>query len=324
MTPKITVGEFSSTDFVTINTNTSSDEALEKFASSDFNGKPSIYYVFVEENNRLKGVASVKDLMNSENVEDAIETDYVSFKPEANLEKAARAMAEHDFQAFPVVKNGRIVGVIRMDEVLEFLEGEETDDIFKMAGFLNSEEVYRSEKMLNASVLNEVKARLPWLLFALIGGLVAGSVIETYQYALETTIILAFFIPVIMDMGGNVGTQSSTILVRGLTLDQIHDKNYHRFLAREGFAGLIIGIIMGLLGGLVAYIGYGSATVGYVILISMALTCFTASIVGYAIPMIAEKMGLDPAAVSDPLVTTVKDITALLIYFSVAAALLGL
>ncbi len=322
--PDLTVGEFSSSDFVTVDIQDSKDEALEKFASSDFHGKPSIYYVFVEEDDRLKGVASIKELMNSETVEDALNTDYVSFRPEEDVEKASRTMAKHDFQAFPVVENDRMVGVLRMDDVLEFLEAEETDDIFKMAGLLNDDELYRSEKILNASILNEVKIRLPWLLFALVGGLIAGSVIETYEYALETVIILAFFIPVIMDMGGNVGTQSSTILVRGLTLNQIHEKNYRQFLMREGLAGLIIGLIMGSLGGLVAYLWHGSSTVGYVILISMALTCFTASVVGYAIPMIAEKMGWDPAAVSDPLVTTVKDITALLIYFSVAAAMLGL
>lgn len=321
---KMTVGEFSSSDFVIVESDATKQEALKEFKSSDFHDKPSIYYVFVEEDDRLKGVASIKDLMNSETLSEALETDIVSFRPEDNLEKAARKVAKYDFQAFPVVENERLVGVLRLDDVMEVLEEEETDDIFKKAGVVDQEQFYRSEKMLNASVLQEVWARLPWLLFALLGGLIAGTVIEHYEATLQTVAVLAFFIPLIMDMGGNVGTQSSTVLVRGLTLDQIHDENYTRFIAREGVTGLVIGIIVGALAGGAAYIWQGSTEIASVVFISMALTCFTASMIGYLIPLAANKLGKDPAAVSDPMVTTVKDITALLIYFTVAATLLGL
>lgn len=321
---EITVGEFSSSDFVIVNSGVSREEALERFKSYDFHDKPSIYYVFVEENDVLKGVASVKDLMNSDSLEEALETNIVSFDPLQGLEDAARKVAKHDFQAFPVVENGRMVGVLRLDDVMEVLEKEETDDMFKKAGVVDQEQFYRSEKMLNASIFQEVWARLPWLLFALVGGLIAGTVIEHYEAALQTFAVLAFFIPLIMDMGGNVGTQSSTVLVRGLTLGQIHDENYFKFVAREGVAGLTIGVIVGLLSGAAAFIWQGSLPIAAVIFISMALTCFTASIIGYIIPLIANYFGKDPAAVSDPMVTTIKDITALLIYFTVAIAILGL
>ena len=115
----LTVGEFSSSDFVIVNSDSSRDEALDRFSDSDFHDKPSIYYIFVEENDKLKGVASVKDLMNSESLEEALETDLVSFRPEQELEEAARKMAEYDFQAFPVVENDRMVGVLRLDDVQE-------------------------------------------------------------------------------------------------------------------------------------------------------------------------------------------------------------
>lgn len=321
---KLTVGEFSSSDFTIVESSVSKDEALEKFKQTDFHDKPSIYYIFVEEDDRLKGVASVKDLMKSDTLEEALETDIVSFRPEQNLEKAARKIAKYDFQAFPVTENDRMVGVLRLDDVMEILEAEETDDIFKKAGVIDNDQFYRSEKMLNASVMREAYARLPWLMFALIGGLVAGTVIENYEQTLQSVVILAFFIPLIMDMGGNVGTQSSTILVRGLTLGQIHDENYLRFVAREGLTGLIIGLIVGSISGLAAYLWQGDQLVALVITVSMTLTCFTASMIGYIIPLIAEKLGRDPATVSDPMVTTVKDITALLIYFTVAITLLGL
>ena len=321
---KMTVGEFSSSDFVIVESDSTKEEALEKFEKSEFHDKPSIYYVFVEEDDRLKGVASVKDLMKSDSLDEALETDIVSFQPEDDLEKAAREVAKYDYQAFPVVENDRMVGILRLDDVMEVLEAEETDDIFKKAGVVDQDQFYRSEKMLNSSVLKEVYVRMPWLLFALVGGLIAGSVIEHHEQALRTATVIAFFIPLIMDMGGNVGTQSSTILVRGLTLGQIHDENYVRFVAREGVAGLIIGLIVGLLAGIAAFVWQGDTRVSMVIMVSMALTCFAASMIGYLIPLIAERLGKDPAAVSDPLVTTVKDITALLIYFSIAVALLGL
>lgn len=320
----LTVGEFSSSDFVIVESDKTKEEALEKFRKYDFHDKPSIYYIFVEEDDKLQGVASVKDLMNSSSLKDALQTDFIDFKPEMDLEKAARKVAKYDFQAFPVTENDRMVGVLRLDDVLEILEAEETDDIFKKAGVVDDEQFYRSEKMLNASIFNEVRARLPWLLFALIGGFIAGSVIQSYERALETVVVLAFFIPVIMDMGGNVGTQSSTILVRGLTLDQIHEDNYKKFVAREGVSGLIIGLVVGALAAAISFLWHSSMEIAAVLFISMTLTCFTASVIGYLIPLTAEKFGKDPAAVSDPMVTTVKDITALLIYFTVATMLLGL
>ena len=320
----LTAREFSSSDFVIVESDSSKEEALEKFKSSDFHDKPSIYYIFIEEDDRLKGLASVKDLMNSNSLNEAMKTDFVSFRPEMDLEKAARKAAKHDFQAFPVIENERMVGVLRLDDILEILEAEETDDIFKRAGVVDDEQFYRSEKMLHASVLREAYARIPWLLFSLVGGLVAGSVIESYEQTLQSVVILAFFIPLIMNMGGNVGTQSSTILVRGMTLGQIHERNYFNFVAREGLTGLIIGAVIGTLSGLAAFLWQGNPVVGLVIAVSMTLTCFTASVIGYLIPLAAQRLGRDPAAVSDPMVTTIKDITALLIYFTVAITLLGI
>ncbi len=320
----LTVGEFSSSDFVIVESDASRDEALEKFRDYEFGDKPSIYYIFVEEDDELKGVASVKDLMNADTMEEALETDTVSFRPEMDLEEAARKVAEYDFQAFPVTENDRMVGVLRLDDVLEVLEAEETSDIFKQAGVVDEDQFYRSEKMIHASILKEAYARVPWLLFSIIGGLIAGTVIESYDQTLQSFVLLAFFIPLVMNISGNVGTQSSTILVRGMTLGQIHKRNYFNFVAREGLTGLSIGATIGTLSGLAAYLWQGNTTLSLVIASSMTLTCFTASVIGYMIPLTAEKLDRDPAAISDPMVTTIQDITSLLIYFTVAITLLGL
>lgn len=325
MKEELSVGEFSDDSFVMVNSDTSKEDALDKFKSQKFEDKPSLYYIYVNNaQGKLEGVASVKSLMNSESIDKALETDYVSFKPEKNLEEAAREMTQYDHRAFPIVENGRMIGVLRQDDVLDLIQAEETEDIFKLAGVVDEDEFFKSKRILNSSILNEVRVRLPWLLFSLVGGLIAGSVIETHQQALQTVTILAFFIPVIMDMGGNVGTQSSTILVRGLTLGQIDRNNVYKHVIRESLAGLTIGIIVGSLAGLAAFLWQGSIGVASVVFLSMLLTCVAASFIGYIIPLIAEWLGKDPAAVSDPLVTTLKDITALLIYFTIAVLLLGI
>lgn len=313
-------------DFVSVQQGATVEQALNKFRNFKSKvDKPSVYYVYVLEDSVLKGVVSVNDLLGAEGdrkVEGVMEEQVVAVKPESNLEKVARKMAAYDYQAIPIVENSQIKGVIRLDEMLEVLDNEATEDIFKKAGIM--EEVDRSRKVIDASILQAVRIRIPWLLFALGGGLLAGGVIEFFESSLQTVVALAFFIPVIMDMGGNVGTQSSTIFVRGLVLGSIESDKAVRHLVKEAATGLIIGVITGFLAALAAYVWHGSFMVSTVLFLSMALTCAFASVLGYIIPWTAHKLGSDPAAVSDPMITTIKDITALLIYFGLATVLLGI
>lgn len=322
---KLEASDLLRTDFVSVFPEMSADEALKKFREHQpVDDRPSIYYVYVEDDGKLEGVASVKKLMNSESLEDAVDNEVVDVKLDDNLEDVARVMAEYDYRAIPVVEKGRLEGILRLDDMVEVLDEEATEDIFKKAGVLGSKEFYRSEKMLNAPLKETVTARLPWLVFALIGGIVAGTVIEYFEHALQALVILAFFIPVIMDMGGNVGTQSSTIFVRGLALGSIEPGHVKKRLLREGLVGGIMGLIIGVIAGAMTFLWQGSLEIAGVILVSMLLTCTFASMIGTVIPWIVDKTGYDPAAVSDPMVTTIKDITALLIYFGTATAMLGL
>ncbi len=312
------------TDFVSVSLDTSVDRALEKFGEHDtVEDRPSIYYVYIEDDGKLEGIASVKELMNSESLEAAMDQDMVTVGLDEDMEDVARVMAEYDYRAIPVVEKGRLEGILRLDDMVEVLDEEATEDIFKKAGVIGSKEFYRSEKMLNASIRETVVARLPWLVFALAGGIIAGTVIEAFEHELQALVVLAFFIPVIMDMGGNVGTQSSTIFVRGLALGSIEEGNIWRRVFREALVGGIIGLIVGVLAGAVIYFWQGIG-IASVISISLFLTCTVASVIGTLIPGMVDRTGYDPAAVSDPMVTTIKDITALLIYFGVATLLLGL
>lgn len=185
-------------------------------------------------------------------------------------------------------------------------------------------ELTRSELILDSSIPKKIWLRLPWLLVALAGGLLAGGVIGSAEGSLEAAEIalLAIFVPVIMDMGGNVGTQASTIFVRGLATGHIDDKNAMKHLAREGVFGVAVGLIIGGIAAIIALVFVGNEMLSVVLFTALVSVCIIASVFGYLIPWVAHKLGFDPAAVSDPIVTTFKDLTAVLIYFGLAIWLL--
>jgi len=253
----------------------------------------------------------------------------VAIDADADPEVAAAEIANEEFPALPVIdEEGVLVGVLRTDDMIDVVEEEATEDILKSAGFSFADvEQARSTAILESSIPRILRLRLPWLIVALAGGLLAGGVIEAYEDTLEAVVALAFFVPVIMDMGGNVGTQASTIFVRGLALGQIDDRNAMRHFAREGVIGLLIGLIIGSIGAAAAFIWQRDEAhapeLALVVFVGLVSVCVVASVVGYVIPWAMNKLGFDPAAASDPLITTVKDVTALLIYFGLAAVLLA-
>jgi len=328
------VAEVTEEDYVAVTQDTFVGPAIEQFREFEpTKEETTVYYLYVTDNyGRLVGVLSLRELLNAPEddvVEDHMVTDLVTIDADQDPEVAANEMADLDFPAFPVIDDeGILVGVLRTDDMLEVVEEEATEDILKSAGFTFTEvERSRSSAILESSIPRILRLRLPWLIVALAGGLLAGGVIEAYEDTLEAVVALAFFVPVIMDMGGNVGTQASTIFVRGLALGHIDDRNAMRHFAREGLIGLLIGLIIGGIGAGAAYVwqidepyAFELATVVFAGLVSV---CVVASVVGYVIPWVMNKLGFDPAAASDPLITTVKDVTALLIYFGLAAVLLA-
>lgn len=301
---------------------------FREFAPTD-EQEATIYYVYVtDEGGKLKGVLSFRELLNApedQELSEIMETDVISLNAEADIELAARQMRELEYPALPVVDaTGHLVGIARADDMVAVIEEEATEDMLKMTGLDFSDlELSRSTAVLESGILRILRIRLPWLLVALAGGLMAGGVIGQYEESLEAVVALAFFIPVIMDMGGNVGTQSSTIFVRGVALGQIEEQNVWYHVGKEGLVGALIGLVVGGIASLAAVLWLGDTSIGTVVFISMVATCIIASVVGYLIPWIVHRIGWDPAAASDPVITTVKDITALVIYFSLAAFLLA-
>lgn len=328
------VEEVTDDEYIAVTQDTFVGIAIEEFREFEpATDETTIYYLYVTDNHgRLKGVISLRELLNAPEdvvVEDLMETDLITVAADADPEVATQQMADHDFGALPVIDtDDQLIGVLRTDDMLDVVEEEATEDILKSAGFSFADiEESRSSVILESSITRILRLRLPWLIVALAGGLLAGGVIEAYEDTLEAVVALAFFMPVIMDMGGNVGTQASTIFVRGLALGHIDDRNAMGHFAREGVIGLLIGLIIGGIGAGAAYFWQMdepyAVELATVVFVGLVAVCVVASVVGYVIPWIMNKLGYDPAAASDPLITTVKDVTALLIYFGLAAFLLA-
>ncbi len=328
-------GALMTTEFLKLSGEMTVEEAvshIEKVAAQV--ETPYAAYVVTDEDH-LRGVVSLRELLSADKetrVEDLMRKRPATAHIDEDQEEVAQTIERYDILAVPVLDDrGRIVGVITHDDVLDVATEEATEDIFKSAGISTAGlEESRSAAILQSSLPRIISLRLPWLFIALGGGMMAGGIIEAYEDTLAAVVALAFFVPVIMDMGGNVGTQASTIFVRGLALGHIDDKNAFRYFGREGLIGLVIGCVMGGLAALIAYAWQGlwrgeeyAPQLALVVFLGLISVCVVAAVVGYFIPWLMHKLGFDPAAASNPLITTIKDFSALLIYFGLATVFLG-
>jgi len=327
--PPRTAGRIMTPEYVRIRGDLTVREALESVRRSG-EEKETIYTLYVTNQTRkLEGVMSLKDLIMAspeQKVKDIMNTQVVSVSTDTDQEEVARLLQERDMLAVPVVdRENRLVGIITVDDAMDILDEEVTDDIFDKAGLasLTGKETGRSLRMVSGSLWTVLKVRIPFLVITLIGGLLAGAVIESYEAALETITALAFFIPVIMDMGGNVGTQSSTIFTRAFVLGHINMKRFFKHWFREIGIGASIGIIMGFVTGIIASIWQQNVDLGITVGLALGITVTLSTALGFLVPFALVRLGFDQAAGADPFITTIKDISSLLIYFSLVTIFLG-
>ncbi|MCC5973466.1 MAG: magnesium transporter [Rubellimicrobium sp.] len=252
---------------------------------------------------------------------------------DTDQEVAARRLQRRDVSLLPVVNaRSEMLGVLTFDDAMDILEEEVSDDIYYKAGvgdLFNTEDHVRSEKLTQGPIWYSVRVRILFLLVTLAGGLVVGGLIDQFEDILGAVLALAIFIPLVMDMGGNVGTQSSTIFARGFALGQININDFWRkALAREALVGLTMAIVLALVAGTVAHFWQGLPNdlpmLGIVVGVALFTSVFTAAMLGFLVPYALVKAGVDHAPGADPFITTIKDFTGLLVYFSMAVWLLGL
>jgi len=316
-----TAGSIMNNEFVSLQENLAAGEAINKIRELSPEAE-MIYYVYiVDKKERLIGVLSLRDLILAKpetKISEIMEEDVVSVFDDEDQEEAARKISDYDFLALPVInKKMVLLGIITVDDVIDVLEEEVTEDIHKMVG---SFEVYE-DKLIKANSITRTKARLPWLFVCMFGEILSGTVINFHSDILQSVVALAFFIPIIMAMGGNVGAQSSTITVRALATGQLKLEELWRNIWTEAKVGLLIGIIAGVVTGIVALIWQDSYLLGLAIGLSLCITMMTAATVGTLLPLIFTKINVDPAIATGPFITTTVDVGSLLIYFSLGSFL---
>ncbi|WP_026477092.1 magnesium transporter [Alkaliphilus transvaalensis] len=324
-----TAGRIMTTEYIRFRRDITVEDALKKIRE---NAKEmeTIYTLYVTDDARkLEGVLSLRELLTADltdKIENIMHKKVIKVTTDTDQEEVATVLQELDLLAIPVAdKENRLVGIITIDDAMDILQEEATEDIFDKAGLadLNKKEADRSEVLVNGSVWDIWKVRLPFLVITLIGGLMAGAVIDTFEETLEAIAAVAVFIPVIMDMGGNAGTQSSTIFARALILGHINLKKFTRHLLKETGIGLSMGALVGVVAGVVASIWQGIPQLGIAVGLALAFTMTLATALGFLIPFILFKLDIDQAAGADPIITTIKDITGLLIYFVLVSQFLG-
>jgi len=315
-------GGLMTTNFLTLKDNLTASRAIEALRQFVKDVQAQIVYVYVvDSNNKFTGVLPVKKLItaspNSRLVE-LVNHNTVTVNPSLDQEEVARIVSKYNLLAVPVVdKGGQLLGIITVDDVLDVITEEDTEDIYRMAG-ISHEEIYRK------STLRVVQQRLPWLIATLIGGIVVATLIRNFQATLQQVIALAFFIPVITGMGGNIGIQSSTITVRGLATGNIDLNHIKGVIYKEIRQALIMGVVCGVVVGIVAYLFDNNPVLGLVLMVAMFVAILVAALIGVLVPLLFEKINIDPAIASGPFITTANDITGVLIYFLMANWLFGM
>lgn len=324
-----TAGRIMTTEFVTLTEDMTQEEALAK-VTEEATRKENIYILFIiDEKLKLTGFITLHRLLMmapTAVINEHMSRQPISVKTSEDQEKVAQKVKELDLLALAVVDDtNKLVGIVTFDDAMEILEEEATEDILNQAGLsdLKDTEEDRSKLLINGKLNKILAVCLPFLLATLLLSMLSGLVIENFEQTLESIAMVAIFIPLIMGMGGNIGTQSSTVFTRGLVLGHIEIENFLEHFFKELRVGLTIGALMGIMAGLMATIWLGFPMLGLAVGLALFATMTVASLLGFLVPFILIKLKIDQAAGSAPIITTIKDLVALLIYFTCISLFLG-
>ena len=320
--PEDSAGILMYTDVFTLHEDTKAKDAI--YALQDQEGAEMVFYLYTLDNDgRLTGVISLRDLVTTPGdtmLKDIMSKQIHVVRPETDQEEVARIVSQYNFLAVPVVDSEeRLLGIVTVDDVVDVIREEATEDFLQLVGAGKDREILLKSSWENA------RMRVPWLFASWVGGILAALIIGIFDDVLKSTIALAAFIPVIMGMGGNIGTQSSTMIVRGLATGRVSLENSVKILFKEIRVGLILGILYGLLLGVVAIFQFidVSPMLGIVVGLSICISMIIAATIGSLVPLILNRFEIDPAIATGPFVTTAIDILGVAFYFIVAGAFIN-
>ncbi|MBQ3356856.1 MAG: magnesium transporter [Clostridia bacterium] len=329
--PENSAGSIMTTEYVSLRPGMTVEEAILRIRRTGVD-KETIYTCYVTRNRTLVGLVTVKDLLLAQDdetmIEDIMVTNVISVSTQTDQEEVAQMLSKYNFLALPVVDaENRMVGIITFDDAMDVMEDEATEDIEIMAGMTPSDKTY-----LRSTVFDLFRHRIPWLMLLMVSATFTGLIITGFEEALAAQVVLTAFIPMLMDTGGNSGSQSSVTIIRALSLGEIEFSDLPSIIWKEIRTAVLCGVSLSVVCFgkimLVDHLLLGNDAVTWLVALvvcaTMALTVLIAKVIGCSLPMLAKKLGFDPAVMASPFITTIVDALSLLVYFGVASALLHL
>ncbi len=315
--PDDSAGSIMTTEYIALKKDLTVEEAFKKIKKEGVN-KETIYTCYVIENRKLIGTVTVKDLLlaeGDEKIEDIMKSHLIFVTTHEDQEKVANMFNKYDLLALPVVdKEERLVGIITVDDAMQVLQEESTEDIEAMAAILPSDKSY-----MKTGVIETWKKRIPWLLLLMISATFTGKIIGHYEEALGSLTILTAFIPMLMDTGGNAGSQSSVTIIRSLSMDEIRFKDIFKVIWKElRVAFLCAATLFAATLAKILIVDTRRIDIALVVATTLAFAVVVAKFIGCTLPIIVKKLGFDPAVMVSPFITTLVDALSLIIYFSIA------
>ncbi len=329
--PEDSAGSLMTTEFVDLKRDMTVEDALKRIRRTGTDKETINVCYVVDPARKLLGIVSLRTILLSDEdevIEDVMDPNVISVSTLEDKEDVAQTFSKYDFIALPVVdKENRLVGIITVDDAIDVMEEEATEDFEKMAAMLPSDKPY-----LKTGVLETWKARIPWLLVLMLSATFTGIILNHYETALAACIALNAFIPMLTGTGGNSGTQASVAVIRALSLDEVEFSDIGRVIWKELRVAVLCGVCLGganfvkmmLIDRTLLHNAAVTPTVALVVCLTLVFVVFFAKLVGCSLPILAERIGLDPAVMASPFISTIVDAMSLIIYFQFASLLLGI
>ena len=322
--PEDSAGSVMTVEFIDLKERHTVAQAIERIRKVGVDSETSNICYVLDNQRKLKGTVALRYLLlkdPDEKIGDIMHENVISIHTMTDQEEVAQQFQKYDFTAMPVVDNEeRLVGIITVDDVVDILQEEATEDMEKMAAIVSSDKPY-----MRTSVFELWKSRIPWLVLLMLSATFTGKIISSFEEALSAYVILTTFIPMLMGPGGNAGGQASVTVIRGLSLNDIEFSDTLKVLWKEISVAVLCGITLAVIGFVkFIWIDHLTLTVAAVVSLSLVVTVFVAKVVGSMLPILAKKIGFDPAVMASPFITTIVDAISLLIYFQIATVMLGL
>ena len=319
--PDDCAGSIMTTEFVDLKEDMTVEDAFAKIKKIGLK-KETVYNCYVlDKNRKLLGVIDIKDLLiadRTEKIKELMDDNIITVTTLDDKEDVAKIFDKYDYVALPVVdKEFRLVGIVTVDDAIDVMKEEASEDFEKMAAITPNEDGY-----YKTPVIVYAKNRIVWLLFLMFSSIVTGAVITHYEQAFAALPVLVSFIPMIMGTGGNCGSQSSTLVIRGLAVDEIHSKDFLKVWWKEIRVAVIVGIIMAIVNCIRIYIQYKDLQLGLVVGLTLIVTIMISKSLGSMLPLICKKLKLDPAIMAAPLISTILDTCSVLVFFNIAVAIM--